>query len=103
MQKNQLYVLLAKISFTSAILSSGALLLSWAGKFLLESHAKGMGVFILAFALSATAVITGILAIVGLKEEKERRMAWFGTIAGFILFVPTGAVAVIFLIIAFSG
>ncbi|MCJ7773904.1 MAG: hypothetical protein MUP22_12325 [Desulfobacterales bacterium] len=101
MQKNQIYIPLAKISFTVAIFSACALMLSWTGRFLLGSHEKVIGIFILAFVLSVTAVITGILALVRPREARERRFAWFGTIAGFILLVPTGAVGVIFLVILF--
>ena len=70
---------------------------------MLGSHEKVIAVFILAFCLSAAAVVTGILAIIRSSEARERRIAWLGMISGFILFVPTGAVAVIFLIILVSG
>ena len=91
--------LLARISFLAVILSACALILSWVGKSVLGTHERVIGVFILAFCLSAVAVVTGILAIIRSSEARERRMAWLGTISGFILFVPTGAVAVIFLVI----
>jgi len=99
MQKNQMSILLARISCGSAILSACTLILSWVGRPLLGTHEKVIAVFILAFCLSAAAVITGILAIVRSNEVRKRRMAWIGTMAGFILFLPTGAVAVIFLVI----
>jgi len=102
MQKNQMSILLARLSLLTAILSACALILSWVGKSLLGTHEAVIGVFIIAFCLSAAAVVMGILAIVRSCEAGEQKIAWLGTIVGLILFVPTGAVAVIFLIILFS-
>jgi hypothetical protein len=93
---------MSRLSIITAILSSCSLVLSWAGKSFLGSHEKVMILFISAVILSAIAVVTGIWAIARLKEIREKKVAWIGTVMGIILFVPTGAVAVIFLIILFS-
>jgi hypothetical protein len=93
---------MSRLSLITAILASCSLVLSWVGKSFLESHGKAMTLFISAVILSAIAVVTGVLAIVRLKESREKKVAWISTVMGIILFVPTGAVAVIFLIMLFS-
>lgn len=95
-------ILLARASCVTAILSLFLLMFSWMVNSIMRNYINVKFFFSIAFCFSIMAVITGILSIYQSGQEGNTKTAWLGIIVGLILFVPMGAVVIIFLVMTFS-